>query len=630
MHFTLAHILLDETLQFVQAPLLFYRGTMGLRQGNQGSCVLPGGSSTDFTTYFNALSSAKWHLYTNAGPLFLHLELRGGVCTYLQRSAGIQDYASSVVSGTERDVSASNEWQTLDIPLVESPQDVLLGFSLDCAGAVEIRNAFYYTEVSEDVLNEVELALSTTTFKKEAYITRNIEKIRSSILGSAEEIAKHFHMYVIDNGRTLAKDELEGPGISVIPNRNVGGSGGFARGMIAALEGTPAATHVILMDDDVTIQPESIYRTYALLRLEKDGYKDAFISGAMMGARDLDIRFEDLGCVDVKGFLRPLRASMRMNTVHNLVESECYAPDKSDDEHPIYAGWWYCCIPSATIRAAGLPLPFFVRFDDVEYGLRCKPYIISMNGISIWHDDFSRRYNATVDRYQITRNSFAGQAMSHVAPHINFMQELDHNFRLEIAKLNYTDATLVLEAFEDFLRGPQLFMERDFAEDSFMAANKRKEKLLPYEEIAGQVKSEFGVDIYSCDDDSMESEASISELAHSRADGLFRRGLYKESYNGAIRFQLKPFGKSFVVLRSAGWDNAPGLFYGVDTVIALDVPNRKGIIRRRDNNRAKELIDRYEKDLKTYRSKRTDLEKEYAESFSTLSSKSFWDPYLGL
>ena len=163
-----------------------------------------------------------------------------------------------------------------------------------------------------------------------------------------------------------------------------------------------------------------------------------------------------------------------------------------------------------------------------------------------------------------------------------------------------------------------------------MAANKRKEKLLPYEEIAEQVKSEFGIDIYSCDEDSLESETSIAELAHSRADGLLRRGLYKESYNGAIRFQLKPFGKSFVVLRSAGWDNAPGLFYGVDTVIALDVPNRKGVIRRRDNNRAKELISRYERDLKLYASVRASLEEEYREAFGMLTSESFWKPYLGL
>ncbi len=630
MHFTLAHILLDKTPQFVQAPLLYYRGNMNILDGDDGIHTLPSGSSTDFTTYFNALSPAKWRRFTKAGALFLHLKLRGGSCVCQQRSAGIQDYVAAIVPNTERSIPASEDWQEFDIPLAVKPQDVLIGFSLDCTELVEMRDAYYYTEVSESDLNEVELALSTTTFRKEDYISCNIKKIRAQILKSNEEIAKHFHMYVIDNGQTLAAESFRDVSISIIPNKNVGGSGGFARGMIEALHGKPAATHVLLLDDDVAIQPESIYRTYALLRLEKDEYKNAFISGAMMGTRDLDIRYEDLGCVDTRGFLKSLRGSSRMNTVHNLVESEIFVPDKSDDNHPIYAGWWYCCIPANTIKKEGLPLPFFVRLDDVEYALRCKPYIISMNGICIWHDDFSTRYNAAVERYQTTRNSFAMAAISQVAPYISFIQELDHNFRLEIEKFNYTDAELVLDGFEDFLRGPLLFMEKDFAEKSFMAANKHKERLVPYEKIAGPVRSEFGIDIYEYDEESLVSGAAISELARNRAERLYQGRLFRASYNGAVHCRLKPFGKNFAVLRNTGWDDFPGRIYGVDTIIALDVPNRTGIIRRRDNAKARELIERYEKDLKHYRSVRADLEREYHKAFNTLTSEVFWKSYLNL
>ena len=39
-------------------------------------------------------------------------------------------------------------------------------------------------------------------------------------------------------------------------------------------------THVLLMDDDVVMQPESIYRTYRILSLLKDEYKDSFVGGA--------------------------------------------------------------------------------------------------------------------------------------------------------------------------------------------------------------------------------------------------------------------------------------------------------------------------------------------------------------
>ena len=56
-------------------------------------------------------------------------------------------------------------------------------------------------------------------------------------------------MFVVDNGRTLDAEGLSDDLITVIPNENVGGAGGFARGMIAALESDEDFTHVLLMDD---------------------------------------------------------------------------------------------------------------------------------------------------------------------------------------------------------------------------------------------------------------------------------------------------------------------------------------------------------------------------------------------
>lgn len=40
--------------------------------------------------------------------------------------------------------------------------------------------------------------------------------------------------------------------------------------MIEAMEQAPRATHVLLMDDDVSISPESIIRTFNLLSIVND------------------------------------------------------------------------------------------------------------------------------------------------------------------------------------------------------------------------------------------------------------------------------------------------------------------------------------------------------------------------
>lgn len=571
IHVTLAHILLEETPQLAQAPLLFYRSSRCISPMKEGVCTLESGTSADFTTYFNALSVAKWHRYTNAGSFYIHLEVRGGAFTYRQRHASGRDYEAVIVPDSEHHVEASATWQDLDIPLIEEEGDVLLGFSLDCIDEVEIRNACYFTDVPESSLNEVELALATTTFRKEAFITLNIERIRTQILESSEDIALHFHMYVVDNGRTLASEKLESPGISIIPNRNTGGSNGFAKGMGAALHGTPSASHVILMDDDVSVQPESIYRTYSLLRLLKPEYQDAFISGAMMSARNLNVRIEDLGAIGQRGFFKPLRPNARMNIVRNLVLSETFMPPEPDSTENIYAGWWYCCVPSTAIMRYGFPLPFFVRFDDVEYALRCHPRFITMNGICIWHEDFASRYNAAIERYQVTRNTLIGQMTTGVAPNIDFITEIAHNFRLEIEKFNYQDAALVLEGFEDALRGPALFLCQDFSEISYLAACESREKLVPFAQLRGTVLEELGIDIEDYD----ESSLNVCPPARSRIQRIaWQNGMervYHSSYNGAINVHLKPLDKPYSIIGADGWDDYPRCTYGVDVIVALDL-----------------------------------------------------------
>ncbi len=104
--------------------------------------------------------------------------------------------------------------------------------------------------------------------------------MKKQIFASDEPIAKGFHMFVVDNGRTLNVDEVSDDNVTVIPNANVGGAGGFARGMMAALD--IDATHVLLMDDDVRVMPESFIRTFNLLSLRNDDYENAFINGAML------------------------------------------------------------------------------------------------------------------------------------------------------------------------------------------------------------------------------------------------------------------------------------------------------------------------------------------------------------
>ena len=113
---------------------------------------------------------------------------------------------------------------------------------------------------------------------------------KRELLSLGDEIARSLTVHVVDNGRSLDVEGLSGGGVFIHPNPNVGGSGGFARGMIESIHQKVKPTHVLLMDDDVSVSPESIRRTYALLSIRREAYIDAFVSGAMLKLEKMCIR----------------------------------------------------------------------------------------------------------------------------------------------------------------------------------------------------------------------------------------------------------------------------------------------------------------------------------------------------
>lgn len=48
-------------------------------------------------------------------------------------------------------------------------------------------------------------------------------------------------------------------------------------------------------------------------------------------------------------------------------------------------------------------MPFFIKGDDVEYGMRAAEELILMSGIAVWHQDFAGKYTGILE-YYIKRN----------------------------------------------------------------------------------------------------------------------------------------------------------------------------------------------------------------------------------
>ena len=494
-----ANVLLETKPRALSYPTMYYHTDQLITpSGENGEWTINGAGTVDFTTYFNALSVLKLQKYTRATGFALHIDVKSaGEVTLTQTCAERLSMNPEIVKDNSQTVAGDNDWHTVTLDISVDEHTVLAGFQIATTAATEIRNGYY--EVSFDgEPRDVELSIATTTFRKEKFIERNIELVKTELLASDYDIAKHLTMHVIDNGSTLDAAALSDEHVIVTPNENVGGAGGFARGMIESLEQSTPATHVLLMDDDVEVSPESILRTYNLLRIVNDEYAEAFVSGAMLNIEDTQDQKEDTGFISTyDGSCVPAKPPLQVTKFVDVVYNECF--DESvcvpEDAHR-YAAWWYCVIPTTVIERNGLPLPIFVRFDDVEYGIRCNPKFMTMNGICVWHAKFDIRYNAGVERYQTVRNQMIGQAVTGLAPSMKTMlHSLHHMVDLESRKFNYTDAELALDGFEDFLKGPKFIMQ-PVAQERFMRANREKEKLVPFDELKKQA-AEMGTVSYT-------------------------------------------------------------------------------------------------------------------------------------
>lgn len=624
-----ANVLLESTPRALHFPTLYYRTDTPFRPtGEDGAWTLAEGGVVDFTTYFNALSVIKLRRYTRATAYRLRLQVKGAPCTITQTRATRLGLEPETLDETAVALPQTATWTDVVLDLTDDEQTVLAGFQLSAQGAVSMRDAYYEVDIEGDP-RTVDLAIATTTFRKESFIRKNMQLVKRELLDSHTDISEHLTMHVVDNGKTLDPNESGDQRITISPNENVGGAGGFARGMIEAMEQSTPATHVLIMDDDVEVSPESIRRTYELLRMVNSEYEEGFVSGAMLNIEDTQLMREDTGYISPElGVCVPAKRQMLVSQYLDVVDNEAFNEEESipADAHR-YAAWWYCCIPMSVIRRVGLPLPVFVRYDDVEYGIRSHPKFMTMNGICVWHAKFEIRYNAGVERYQSTRNGMIAQMTTGLAPDFHtFLKGLHRQIDLEMRKFNYTDAELALDGFEDFLKGPK-FIEQPVAQERFMRANRLKEQTVPFDELKKQADEQGLADF---DPDRLTRQTVETDRPRS----LQERAFDFVTHNGQ-RFvrdgqEGQAGGADYAIITHDGWAYPSGSIHGKNTIVSIDWASRKGVIRHKDVKRYREIVKRYKRDVAYFKKHRSRLEREYQEAAPKLESVDFWKRYLGM
>lgn len=571
----------------------------------------------DFTTYFNSLSVYKLSMYSKAVSFYLHIEIMGPG-SEIERTYADNFSHNTQHTGEVTKINQNQTWQTLNIPIIPGKEDVIEGFIIKTHGEdVKIRNCYWGVETKSQP-EKVKLALVTPTFKKEEYIERNISYLKANFF--ADDIGKNSYFFVIDNGRTL-NHTLEDKSISILPNPNVGGSGGFARGMLEVLKNKANFTHVLLMDDDVSLCAESIKRTINLISILKPEWQRSFISGAMLNFDIKDMQREDVGWVTPQGGCISQKPILRMSLTEDLVLNETLEPSEEMKKNT-YAAWWYCAMPVKIIEENGLPLPIFVRGDDAEYGFRAKPKFITMNSICTWHKDFPTKYSAVIDRYYTLRNTLCAQLATGFAPHSNFMAPLCEAVDLELHKFGYTNATFALEALEDFFRGPNFLANPALNKKRFDQLWRDTEKFVDLDELQKQINEipelkKQGLNVRELTRQIIDKDKPRSR----REERIDRYFVNKQRI-------LQTNGEGFAVIPANGWTFPAGIIREKKYLIMVDWFNQKGCIRVKDVKKYEEISKRYKTDLHYYKTHLDYLKRIWRTGGKELTTPEFWGQYL--
>ena len=200
--------------------------------------------------------------------------------------------------------------------------------------------------------------------------------------------------------------QVLGDKLVYIRQPNLGGAGGFTRGMYEVTDVVGADhANVILMDDDILCEPETVLRVNAFANMTVE---PAIVGAQMLGLFHPDRILVGAEHADLSG------PKVGIPSTNALVNSSVVKKSQDIRVDAGYNGWWTCLIPSEIIAQVGYPLPLFFQWDDVEYGLRARGRgfaTVTLPGAGVWHADFSWKDWDEWHRYFNIRNGLLTAAL---------------------------------------------------------------------------------------------------------------------------------------------------------------------------------------------------------------------------
>jgi galactofuranosylgalactofuranosylrhamnosyl-N-acetylglucosaminyl-diphospho-decaprenol beta-1,5/1,6-galactofuranosyltransferase len=417
-------------------------------------------SEVSFATYFNAFPASYWRRWSILDSVVLRVEVTGSarIDVYRSKATG----ARITVDGTEAISTDPGSPAVIEFEIGLDPFEDggWIWFDITTDSTVTVHSAGWYAPIPAP--GRADVAIGIPTFNRPSDCVNALAALTLDPL--VDEVISA--VIVTDQGTSKAKDNpgfaeaaaALGDRFSIHDQPNLGGSGGYSRVMYEALKNTDCE-QILFMDDDIRIEPDSILRALAFSRFSK---VPTLVGGQMLNLQEPSHLHVMGEMIDAKNFMwsgavhteydhdfasYPLNdgTEYRSQLLHRRVDVD-------------FNGWWMCMIPRSVAEELGQPLPLFIKWDDVEYGLRADEHgypTVTLPGAAIWHMAWSDKDDAIDwqayfhlrNRLVVAAMHWDGSIAGLVASHLK--ATVKHLLCLE-----YSTVAIQNKAMDDFLAGP--------------------------------------------------------------------------------------------------------------------------------------------------------------------------------
>jgi len=448
-----------QTSETSDLYIKFDQGTPVDFHAGDSQIIVHEGSTISLNSYFNSIYEKFYTKYTTLRSLNYLLKLEGDFEVAAYRETYEASTKQLIHRRTIKECQLSDYVKIVLPELRQSQEAGRIYLEITCLSEQGL-----FTEglvvTKQEKHQDMSLGIITCTYKKEAYVKKTV----NAILQDSFLQDKQFKIFVVDNGRTLNKSEFEDDRVQLISNRNVGGSGGFTKGLIEALQ-EDVYTHFLFMDDDIELDSEVIYRLFSLYEYAQ---QDFAVAGSMLDLYKKHILYE-AGALYNKDFdnegnsryspfaVTPLKQNLDLRNPTSL--NFLLVEDNID-----YGGFWFFSFSKELVEKIGLPLPFFIKIDDMEFGLRineeCDLGIVAFPSLAVWHEPFYAKKPGW-DFYYYSRNQLITNSIHGSLTYFSAVKSLTIDVIYHLLRFDYNSAQMYVKAFEDYMQGPNFIRSCD-------------------------------------------------------------------------------------------------------------------------------------------------------------------------